>query len=285
MKEPSYVFPPPFRVIPPEIVDLLGEPGQVFDGMEEDCLGCGIVQALGVARSGKTTWAYLALDWVIAYTKRPIYFANLPQIIIDEGIPDHWKGRVFTKPADEIHKVPASEMPVWVIDDASAHHSSRSSMNKKGMILAKTAPVISHLNAAIIYTTQSLAAVDRSFFRFTETVMVVRYMNQSGMRGERDEWREDVEHAQYLLRRAHAGLPGRRMRSYYVTVSSSPGKNPFRVVPFVRPSWLFEDLDERRKDMLSKPFAYMSEEEISAVIEGPPPRPRGRPKKKKEENE
>ena len=62
MKEPSYDFPPPFRVIPPEIVDLLGEPGQVFDGMEEDCLGCGIVQALGVARSGKTTWAYLALD-------------------------------------------------------------------------------------------------------------------------------------------------------------------------------------------------------------------------------
>ena len=42
MKEPSYDFPPPFRVIPPEIVDLLGEPGQVFDGMEEDCLGCGI---------------------------------------------------------------------------------------------------------------------------------------------------------------------------------------------------------------------------------------------------
>ena len=126
---------------------------------------------------------------------------------------------------------------------------------------------------------QSLAAVDRSFFRFTEVCTVVRYMSDAGTKGERDEWKEEVDHAQYLLKQAHAGQMNRRLRSFYITISSAPGRQKYRVVPFVRPHWLFEELTDRQKDMLSKPFAYMTPEEIAEVIEGPQPRKRGRPKK------
>jgi hypothetical protein len=283
MVEPIYDFPPPMRVMPPEIQDLLLEEGQPVAGSDERALGTGIVSILGTARSGKTTLAYGMIDWVIAHTSRPVVLASFPACVLEEGIPEHWKGRVSTANPDEMHKVERGKSPVWLMDDAAANFNSRSSMTKKNVAWSKLAGVISHLGCTVLFTSQSLAGVDRTFFRFTEVVSVVRYMSDSGLRGERDEWRDDVDHAQYLLRRVHAGKQGgRRLRSYYITVSTSPGRKPYRIVPYVRPRWLFEGLNPRQRDMLSKPFGYMEPDEISAIIEGPPKRPRGRPKKEAE---
>jgi hypothetical protein len=286
MTEPVYHFPPPKRVMPPELQDLLLEEGSKIEGSDETALGTGIVSILGTARSGKTTLAYGMIDWIMAHTKRPVVLGSFPAVVLEEGVPEHWKGRVSTANPDQMHEIERGNRPVWLLDDAAANFSSRSSMTKKNIAWSKLAGVISHLGCTVIFTSQSLAGVDRTFFRFTEVVTVVRYMSDSGLRGERDEWRDDVDHAQYLLKKIHAGKPGgRRLRSFYVTVSTSPGRKPYRIVPYVRPHWLFEGITDRQRDMLSKPFGYMEASEISAIINGPPKRGRGRPKKTKEENE
>ncbi len=286
MTEPIYDYPPPRRSMPPEVQDLLLEEGSKITGAEEAALGTGIISILGTARSGKTTLAYGMIDWVIAHTSRPVVLASFPRRVLEEGLPEHWSGRVSTGKPDQMHELHRGERPVWLLDDAAANFNSRSSMTTSQVAWSKLCGVISHLGITVLFTSQSLAGVDRTFFRFTEVVTVVRYMSDSGLRGERDEWRDDVDHAQYLLRKVHAGRPGgRRLRSFYVTVSTSPGRKPYRIVPYVKPRWLFEGLSDVQRDIMSKPFGYMEVEEISAIIQGPPKRRPGRPKKKKEDDE
>ena len=282
----SYQFPPPRRLYPPEVQDLILSEGSEITGAKEKALGTGIVTILGTARSGKTTLAYGLIDYAIAHTSRPIVLASFPQVVLEEGIPEHWKGRIFTGHPGEMHKIQRDGNPIWLLDDAAANFNSRSSMTKKNVAWSKLAGVISHLGITVIFTTQSLAGVDRTFFRFTEVVSLVRYMNDSGLRGERDEWRDDVDHAQHLLRKIHNQKGGdRRMRDFFIGVSTSPGRPPFRVIPYIKPTWLFEDLSDRQQDMLSKPFGYMDPEEISTIIEGPQPKARARTRKKKEDSE
>lgn len=282
----SYEFPPPRQLFPPEIQDLLLSEGSTISGSEERALGTGIITILGTARSGKSTVAHGLIDYAIAHTDRPIVLASFPKRVLEEGVPDHWRDRVSTAHPGEMHKIHRDSNPVWLLDDAAANFNSRSSMTKKNVAWSKLAGVISHLGITVIFTTQSLAGVDRTFFRFTEVVSIVRYMNDAGLRGERDEWRDDVDHAQHLLRKVRQAKGGdRRMRDHFVVVSTSPGSPPFRIVPYVKPQWLFEGLTDLQRDMISKPFGYMEAAEISEIIDGPAPRARGRPRKKKEEGE
>lgn len=258
---------PPFTLIPPEIQDLLGEPYTISsDG--QTCLGTGIIAILGTARSGKTTLAYTLIDWAIEHTKRPIYLSYYPEEVIKNGIPEHWRGRVSRRDITDIYKVEPHNNGIWLSDDSAVHTSARDSGGKKGRYLSRISGIISHLGGGqtIIYTTQSLAGVDKSLFRFCETVTCVRHMNNSGLRSDRDEWRDDIDNALYLLRQAHdsVGSETKRFRDFYITISSDE-KKPYRIIPYVKPNWLFS-LDPKKADMLSRPFKYMPPDEVEQFV-------------------
>lgn len=288
MKSKTYSFPPARCVMPPEIQDLLLEEGEPVQGENEGALGTGIIAIIATARGGKTTLAYGMIDWAIAHTNRPIILASFPQIVLDEGIPDHWHGRVRTMKPEEIHKIEQDEPAIWLMDDAAANFNSRSSMRSGQVQFSRSAGIISHIGGGqtIIFTSQSANGVDLSFFRYTEVVQVIRYMSRMGLKTERSGWSDDIEHAQWLLELAHGPDGSKRLRDYYVTVSHGRGRgqDPFRIVPYVKPKWLFETMEKGRRDMLSRPFRYMEQSQITEILTGkPPPRKRGRPKK--EENE
>ena len=264
----SYDGKPPFTMIPPELQDLLLAEGQKLSHGNDTALGTGIISILGTARSAKTTLAYTLIDWVIHYTRRKIYLSNFPQVIIDEGIPEHWRGRVETKPIEDMWRVNKNTNAVWLHDDAAVNSNSRDSLTRKAKLTSRLAGIISHLGGGqtMIYTTQSLAGVDKTLFRFCETCTIVRHLNSAGLKGERDEWREDVDNALYLLKQAHLsnGSNSKRLRDYYVTISSNE-KNPYRIVPYLKPKWLFS-MDPIKKDMLSRPFRYMPLDELEIMI-------------------
>lgn len=264
----SYQGKPPFSMIPPELQDLLLSEGQKVIGTNEGALGTGVIQILGTARSAKTTLGHTLIDWVIAHTNRRVFLSNFPEIIIEKAIPDHWKGRVFSKPIEEVWKIEKHVNAVWLHDDVGVHQNSRDSLTRKAKLQSRIAGILSHLGGGqtLIYTTQSLAGVDKTLFRFCETVTIVRHMNNAGLKGERDEWRDDVETALYLLKQAHAsiGSNSKRLRDFYVTISSNE-KRPFRIVPYVKPDWLF-NLDAIKKDMFSRPFRYTPLEDLEIMI-------------------
>ena len=288
MSSPSYVFPPHRSVMPPELQDLLLEEGEEVQGTNEPALGTGIIAIISTARGGKTTLAYGMIDWAIAHTSRPIILASFPQIVLDEGIPEHWNGRVRTMKPEQIHEIGQDEPAIWLMDDAAANFNSRSSMRSGQVQFSRSAGIISHLGGGqtIIFTSQSANGVDLSFFRYTEVVQVVRYMSKVGLKTERSGWSDDIDHAQWLLKLAHGPDGSRRLRDYYITISHGKGRgeSPYRVVPYVKPKWLFETMPKRQRDMLSRPFRYMDKKDLNSILTGKPPaKKRGRPKK--EENE
>jgi hypothetical protein len=228
------------------------------------------------------------IDWAIAHTNRPIILASFPQVVLEEGLPDHWEGRVRSMKPEEIHKIGQDEPAIWLMDDAAANFNSRSSMRSGQVQFSRSAGIISHLGGGqtIIFTSQSANGVDLSFFRYTEVVQVVRYMSRMGLKTERSGWSDDIEHAQWLLNLAHGPTGSRRLRDYYVTISHGKGRgeSPFRVVPYVKPTWLFEDMPKRQRDMLSRPFRYMDDRELTQILTGKPPK-RGPGRPRKEENQ
>lgn len=284
-----YDFPPPKRLLSPELQDLLLEEGTPVVGSDELSLGTGTIPVLGTSRSGKSTWIATMVDWVIAHTSRKIIYADFPEVFVEEGIPDHWKGRVETRPLSSLHRVGQDENAVWICDDVPMGLNSRRSGSNQNIQVAQLAGIISHLGGGqtVIFSSQSLAGVDKSLFRYTEVVTVIRYMSDAGLKGERDEWRDEVDHAQYLLRQAHAGKGSKRLREFYITVSTTQGKNPYRIVPYVKPRWLFEGLSPKQRDIMSRPFRYMDGDKIAAIIraDDAPKRPRGRPRKTPKEDE
>lgn len=263
----SYSGKPPFSLIPPELQDLLGSPIQkTTEGY--NCLGTGTILLSGVSRSGKTTLAYGLIDWVIHHTNRPVFLSNFPEIVIKEGLPKHWENRVFQKNIQDLYKVKKHENGVWLVDDSAVHTNSRDYSSRKAKAISRLSGIFSHIGGGqtIIYTTQNLAGVDKTLFRFTETVLVCRYMSATGIKSERQEFSEEIETAQYLLRQAHAsiGSNDKRLREFYITISNSE-KSPYRIVPYVKPEWLY-DLDARKADMLSRPFRYMPEQDLENMV-------------------
>lgn len=283
MKSKSYEGKPPKRLFPPELQDLLLSEGQEVIGSDELSLGTGCIPVLGTARAGKSTLVASMVDWVIHHTNRKVIYADFPPIFIEEGIPEHWKGRVESRPLNQLHRVGQDENAVWVLDDVPVSLNSRRSSANSNIQVSQLAGIISHLGGGqtIIFSAQSLAGVDKTMFRYTEVVTVCRYMSASGLKGERDEWREEVEQAQYLLRQAHGNSSSKRLRDFFVCISSDRRGNPFRIVPYIKPTWLFEEMSEKQKDILSRPFRYMDGDQLAKIIraDDQPKRPRGRPKK------
>lgn len=103
---------------PPSIVNLLLQEGQRWKVGDrfKTALGTGIIPIVASARGGKTSLAYAMIEYVIQYTKRPIILDSFPERVIDEGIPDHWRGRVTNTSFNDIASV--DEPAVWLLDDS-----------------------------------------------------------------------------------------------------------------------------------------------------------------------
>ena len=166
-------------IFPPAIVNLLLSEGQRFTayGQTRMALGTGILPLIGSARGGKTSLAYCMIDFVIQHTTRPVILESFPDIVLKEGIPEHWKGRVSNTPFNQIAGV--EEPAVWLVDDTGTSFNSRDSMTSNSKTLAKVAGVLSHFGGGmtVIFTSQLLSGVDVSFMRYTTLAPCIRFID------------------------------------------------------------------------------------------------------------
>jgi len=247
------------NLFPPSITNLLLGEGQRFEknGSFVEALGTGIIPIVGTARSGKTSLAYVMLDYVVRYTNRPIILESFPEKVLLEGIPEHWKGRVYNTPFSDIASI--EEPAVWLVDDTSAHFNSRSAMEGNSKLLAKTAGVLSHFagGMTVIFTTQLLSGVDVSFFRYTNISPVVRYVDKDLIAHERPEWKHTVQEGNYQLSRV-SNVP--YYRDFYYSVKDDLlAKSYF-------PEWLDKKVDPIKSDLLSRPMRYHTQEMKESII-------------------
>jgi len=243
---------------PPSITNLLLKEGQRFkkNGVFVEALGTGIVPIVGSARAGKTSLAYCFLDYVIKHTNRPIILDSFPEKVIEEGVPDHWRGRVFNTPFDEIASI--NEPAVWLVDDTGASFNSRDAMSSKSKTLARVAGVLSHFagGMTVIFTTQLLSGVDVSFFRYTNIAPVIRFVDRDVIKHERPEWVDAVKEGQYQLSRISTGL----YRDFFYSVKDE------MLCPAPFPDWLNKKVDPKKADLLSRPMRYHSLEDKERII-------------------
>ena len=258
---------------PPSIVNLLLREGQRWQVGEQfkEALGTGIIPIVGSARSGKTSLAYVFIDYVIQHTNRPVILDSFPQKVIDEGIPDHWKGRVSNTSFQDLAKV--DEPAVWLLDDNAVHYNSRDSMTNSSKLLARAAGVLSHFGGGmtVIFTTQLLSGIDLSFLRFTTLAPVIRFIDPDVMNQERKEWKSIVQEGQYQLKTVSHDP---RLRDYFYCSKD-------RVLcKSIFPKFLDKSNDPIKADFLSRPMRYHSMKDRMAMIGGEVKRAkRGRPKK------
>ena len=73
------------NAFPPSIVDLLLQEGQRWEvnGTFREALGTGIIPIVASARGGKTSLAYVMIDYVVRHTKRPVILDSFPQKVIE----------------------------------------------------------------------------------------------------------------------------------------------------------------------------------------------------------
>ena len=262
---------------PPSITNLLLKEGQRWKVNDQfrTALGTGIIPIVASARGGKTSLAYSMIDYVIEYTDRPIILDSFPQRVIDEGIPDHWKGRVSNESFNEIAKI--DEPAVWLLDDSATHFNSRSAMSSTNQTLAKAAGVLSHFGGGmtVLFTTQSMSGIDLSLLRYTTISPIIRWVDRDLIPQERKEWKSEIEYAQYQL----AGIcKDERFRDYFW---SSKDKI---LVKSIFPKYLENKKDPIKADLLSRPMRYHSieEKEILLGIVKPPARKRAKKVNKNE---
>lgn len=261
---------------PPSITNLLLKEGQRFevDGKFKTALGTGIIPCCGSARSGKTALAYALIDYVIEYTNRPVILDSFPQKVIDEGIPDHWKGRVTNHSFNEISKI--DEPAVWLLDDSATHFNSRSAMSSTNQTLAKSAGVLSHFGGGmtVIFTTQSMSGIDLSLLRYTTISPIIRWVDSDLLPQERKEWRPEVEYAQYQLRKV---CKDERYRDFFW---SSKDKC---LVKSHYPDFLKKEKDPIKADLLSRPMRYHSVEDKEVLLGIVKPKRKTQKKKRSED--
>ncbi|MAH82031.1 MAG: hypothetical protein CMC21_02095 [Flavobacteriaceae bacterium] len=245
------------NMFPPSITNLLLQEGQRFKNGDyfEEALGTGVIPIVATARGGKTSLAYVMLDYVIRYTKRPVILDSFPQKVLDEGIPEHWKDRVNNTGFEDIAKVKGPA--VWLVDDTGTSFNSRDAMGR-GKLLARVAGVLSHFGGGmtVIFTTQLLSGVDVSFFRYTNISPVIRFVDNDVLRHERPEWKELILEGQYQLKRVTGG----RCLDYFYSAKDST------LVKTVFPEWLDKKHNPVKADLMSRPMRYHSTEDKERMI-------------------
>ena len=246
-------------MFPPSITNLLLQEGQRFQNGDalSIALGTGVIPIVATARGGKTSLAYVMLDYVIRFTNRPVYLDSFPQKVIDEGVPEHWRGRVFNTKFDEIASI--DKPAVWLVDDTGTSYNSRDSMGS-GKLLARVAGILSHFGGGmtVIFTTQLLSGVDVSFFRYTNISPVIRHVDKDVIKHERPEWKELILEGQYQLSRVSSG----RYLDYFYSAKDQV------LVKTVFPQWLDKKHDPIKADLLSRPMRYHSFEDKERMIKG-----------------
>lgn len=246
---------------PPAIINLLLQEGQrwISDGQQLEALGTGIIPIVASARGGKTSLAYVLIEYVIQHTKRPVILDSFPDLVIEEGIPDHWKGRVSNRKFKDLAAI--NEPAVWLLDDNAVHYNSRDSMTNSSKMLARAAGVLSHFGGGmtVIFTTQLLSGIDLSFLRFTTVAPIIRFIDRDVLSQERKEWRPICEEAQYQLQRVSKDV---RFRDFF-WVSKDRVLCP---APF--PTWLDKEANPKKADYLSRPMRYHTEKDRVAMISG-----------------
>jgi len=264
------------NIFPPSIVNLLLQEGQRFtvEGQKREALGTGIIPIIASARGGKTSLAYAFIDYVIQYTKRPVILDSFPQKVIDEGIPEHWRGRVSNTSFNDIAEV--DEPAVWLLDDSATHFNSRSAMSSTNQTLAKAAGVLSHFGGGmtVLFTTQSLSGIDLSLLRYTTISPIVRWVDKDLISQERREWRGEIEHGQFELRKV---CKDSRLRDYFWSSKDSC------LVKAPYPEFLKKEKDPIKADLLSRPMRYhtVEDKKIMLGIIKPPAKLRAKRKKVK----
>jgi hypothetical protein len=247
-------------IYPPAIQNLLLSEGQRFTdkGRVRQALASGVLPIIGSARSSKTTAAYCMIDYVIQHTDRPVILESFPDVVLKEGIPKHWRGRVKNTPFNQIATV--DEPAVWLVDDTGTSFNSRDSMSSNSKTLAKVAGVLSHFGGGmtVIFTSQLLSGVDVSFMRYTTLAPVIRFIDPNVIGQERREWRGQAQHAQHELRSV---CQDPMMRDYFYSLSDNVlVKSPF-------PDWLNkEKVGHRIHDLLSRPMRYHSPQKKAEMI-------------------
>jgi len=268
------------NIFPPAIINLLLQEGQRWEvgGEFREALGTGIIPIIASARGGKTSLAYVFIDYVIEHTKRPVILDSFPEKVIDEGIPEHWRGRVSNTSFNDIATV--DEPAVWLLDDSATHFNSRSAMSSTNQTLAKAAGVLSHFGGGmtVLFTTQSLSGIDLSLLRYTTISPIVRWVDKDLIAQERKEWRGEIEHGQYELRKKSKDP---RYRDYFWSSKDSC------LVKAPYPDFLKKEIDPIKADLLSRPMRYHSieDKQIMLGIVKPPAKKRAKRKKPEVEKE
>ena len=257
-------------IFPPSIVNLLLSEGQRFNdrGRVRQALASGVIPIVGSARSAKTTAAYCMIDYVIQHTDRPVILESFPDVVLKEGIPKHWRGRVKNTPFTEIASV--DEPAVWLVDDTGASFGSRESQGGNNRTLARVAGILSHFGGGmtVIFTSQLLSGVDVSFMRYTTLAPVIRFIDPNVIGQERREWQSQARYAQHELRSV---CQDPMCRDYFFSLSDNLlVKSPF-------PAWLDKSkIDPRTADLLSRPMRYHTAQKKAEMIG------QAKPKKKKQ---
>ena len=244
-------------LFPPSIVNLLLQEGQRFEvnGKFRSALGTGVIPIVATARGGKTSLAYVMLDYVIRFTNRPVILDSFPQKVIDEGIPPHWKGRVYNTHFEDIASI--DQPAVWLVDDTGTSFNSRDAMGR-GKLLARTAGVLSHFGGGmtVIFTTQLLSGVDVSFFRYTNISPIIRFVDNDVIKHERPEWKELILEGQYQLKRVSSG----RCLDYFYSAKDKI------LVKTIFPKWLDSKENPIKADLMSRPMRYHTMEDKERMI-------------------
>jgi len=224
-----------------------------------EALGTGIIPIVASARGGKTTLAYVLIEYVIQHTKRPVILDSFPDLVIEQGIPEHWKGRVSNRKFSDLAAI--NEPAVWLLDDNAVHYNSRDSMTNSSKMLARAAGVLSHFGGGmtVIFTTQLLSGIDLSFLRFTTVAPIIRYIDRDVMAQERPEWKPTIQEAQYQLQSV---CKDSRFRDFFwVSKDRVLCRSKF-------PKYLDKEVNPTKADYLSRPMRYHTEKDRVAMISG-----------------
>lgn len=247
--------------LPPAVVNLLLQEGQRWksNGVIHEALGTGVIPIVSSARGGKTSLSYFLIEYVIQHTNRPVILDSFPQLVIDEGIPEHWRKRVSNRSFQDLASI--NEPAVWLLDDNAVHYNSRDSMTSSSKLLARSAGVLSHFGGGmtVIFTTQLLSGIDLSFLRYTTVAPIIRYIDKDVLTQERKEWIDVCREAQYQLKRVSNDI---RYRDFFW---SSKDKC---LVKTELLDFLKKENDPIKADYLSRPMRYHTEEDRVAMISG-----------------
>jgi len=247
--------------LPPSIANLLLKEGQRWKsgGIWREALGTGIIPIVGSARSGKTSKAYALIEYVIKNTNRPVILDSFPDLVIEKGIPEHWRGRVSNRKFSDLAEI--DKPAVWLLDDNAVHYNSRDSMTSSSKLLARAAGVLSHFGGGmtVIFTTQLLSGIDLSFLRFTTVAPIIRFIDKDVIHQERKEWVGTVKEAQYQLKSVSHDI---RFRDFYWVSKDRMLAHTYF------PDFLDKKNHPIVADYLSRPMRYHTKEDRVKMING-----------------